>query len=55
MLTREELIEMKFAVNEIIASRLCIKYNSQVLNEDNEKYLKMDYELLDKIIKTLNE
>lgn len=55
--SNEELQELKKCVNEMISSR--IQYKNIEKNEtrkmDNEKYLNLDYKLLDKILKAENE
>lgn len=56
-LSRSELHELKVSLNNMIGSRISYKFqldeNSKRYNM-NESYLKMDYELLDKVIKELD-
>lgn len=53
--TRVELEEIKRCLNCMISER--IKYNlienSDIRLQDNQKYLQMDYDLLEKVIQTL--
>ena len=54
--TIEELEEIKSALNTMIAQR--VQYSKIEVNETrretNDKYKKMDYELLEKIIKEMD-
>ena len=54
--TIEELEEIKRALNTIIAQR--VQYSiievNETRRETNDKYKKMDYELLEKIIKEMD-
>ena len=54
--TIEELEEIKRALNTIIAQRVqySIIENNETRRETNDKYKKMDYELLEKIIKEMD-
>ena len=56
-LSRSELHELKVSLNNMIGSRISYKFqldeNSKRYNM-NESYLKMDYELLEKVIKELD-
>ena len=54
--TIEELEEIKRALNTIIAQRVqySIIETNETRRETNDKYKKMDYELLEKIIKEMD-
>lgn len=54
---KEELRELKTAINSIISQRLTYKITVQdgsKRQELNDKYLKQDYELLEKVIKEID-
>lgn len=52
--SKEELKELKMALNELISSRIIYRSTekSKVRLSDNEKYLLLDYKLLEEIIKS---
>ena len=52
MFTEEELKELKLCVNEMIASRIQYRHSetNKVRLDLNEKYLELDYKLLNKIL-----
>ena len=54
--TIEELEEIKRALNSMIAQRVqySIIETNETRRETNDKYKKMDYELLEKIIKEMD-
>ena len=54
--TIEELEEIKRALNTIVAQRVqySIIETNETRRETNDKYKKMDYELLEKIIKEMD-
>lgn len=56
MFTNEDLKELKLCVNEMISSR--IQYSHLEANKnrliENEKYLELDYRLLEKILNEMN-
>ena len=54
--TIEELEEIKRALNTMIAQRVqySIIETNETRRETNDKYKKMDYELLEKIIKEMD-
>lgn len=51
-LSNEEVIELKVALNELISRRVVYPQyeHSELRLKENNKYLKMDYKLLEKII-----
>ena len=55
--TREELEELRRSINTMISSRIEYKYieNSEARIEINNKYLQMDYLLLDRVLKELDK
>ena len=53
----EELIELKFALNELKANRIVYKKyetNEQRL-KNNDKYIKMDEKLVERVIKEIDK
>jgi len=52
-LNKEQMIEIKKALNELYANRVTYQPTSEILKGDNEKYKQMDLELIEKIIKVL--
>ncbi|MGL5149905.1 MAG: hypothetical protein ACRC7N_04925 [Clostridium sp.] len=57
MFNKEELKELKFSINTMISERISYRMyeTSKKRLEANEKYLQLDYELLAKIIKLMEE
>lgn len=55
--SNEEIQELKKCINEMIASRIQYGHaeNNNVRKCNNEKYLELDYKLLDKILKVEKE
>jgi hypothetical protein len=55
--SNEEMEELRRCINTMISSRIEYKYieNSEARIELNNKYLKMDYLLLDKVLKELKK
>jgi hypothetical protein len=55
--TLDELEELRRSINTMISSRIEYKYieNSEARIETNNKYLKMDYLLLDRVLKELKK
>ena len=56
-LTLEELKEWKMAINSLIAQRITYSISVKEGSEreaNNDKYLKLDYQLLEKVIKEIN-
>lgn len=53
----EKLQEIKFALNNLIASRHTYPLNETIEKrlEDNAKYLQMDYEILKEILNLIDE
>jgi hypothetical protein len=56
-LSKEEMKEIKLALNEIMARRQVYKYEEtkEKLLKDNERYIEMDIKLIKKIIKIEEE
>lgn len=54
--TTEQLEELRRSINTMISSRIEYKYveSSEVRKEMNNKYIKMDYSLLDMILKEID-
>lgn len=54
-LSKEEVIELKVALNTLISQRVVYPQyeQSKVRLSENSKYLKMDYGLLEKIIEVI--
>lgn len=54
-LSKEEVIELKVALNTLISQRVVYPQyeRSEVRLSENSKYLKMDYDLLEKIIEVI--
>ncbi|MBY6838713.1 hypothetical protein [Clostridium botulinum] len=55
--TTEELKEIKIALNTLVGNRIQYRLFVQegIRKEDNEKYLKLDYELIEKIVKYIKK
>ena len=56
-LTLEEIRELKMAINALIAQRITYSISVKEGSEreaNNDKYLKLDYQLLEKVIKEIN-
>lgn len=51
-LSREELIELKLAINTLVSQRVIYPQyeHSKLRLKENDEYLKMDYKLLEKIL-----
>jgi len=54
-LNKEELIEIKKSLNELYANRVTYQPNGEILKKDNDKYKQMDLDLIQKIVKVLEE
>lgn len=54
-LSKEELIELKLAINTLISQRVVYPQyeHSELRLKENTGYLKMDYDLLEKILDTI--
>jgi hypothetical protein len=55
-LTLEEIREFKMAINALIAQRITYSISVKEGSErekDNQKYLTMDYQLLEKVLKEI--
>lgn len=56
-LTLEEIREFKMAINALIASRITYSISVKEGSEretNNQKYLDMDYQLLEKVLKEID-
>ena len=53
-LTREELVEIKKALNELYSNRMIFLATNTKYKESNEKYKEMDLKLIKQIIDILN-
>ena len=53
-LTREELIEIKKALNELYSNRMIFLATNTKYKESNEKYKEMDLKLIKQIIELLD-
>ena len=56
-LTLEEIRELKMAINALIAQRITYSISVKEGSEreaNNDKYLKLDYKILEKVIKEMN-
>jgi hypothetical protein len=55
MFSKEELEEIRRCVNTMISERIKYKFieNNEVRMEINQKYLQMDYDILEKVLKEL--
>ena len=54
--TTEEIIELKHSINSLIAQRITYSISVKEGSEretNNQKYLDMDYQLLEKVIKEI--
>ena len=54
-LTREELVEIKKALNELYSNRMIFLATNTKYKESNEKYKEMDLKLIKQIIDILND
>ena len=54
-LNREQLIEIKKALNELYCNRVTYQPNSEILKKDNDKYKQMDLNLIQEIVLILEE
>lgn len=52
-LSRENLIEIKKALNELYANRVTYIPPNEVLKKSNDKYIQMDLDLIQKIVNVL--
>jgi hypothetical protein len=50
---REQMIEIKKALNELYANRVIYQPTSDILKKDNDKYKQMDLDLIQKIVNLL--
>ncbi|NFH01330.1 hypothetical protein FC831_13765 [Clostridium botulinum] len=55
--TTEELREIKIALNTLVGNRIQYRLFVQegVRKADNERYLKLDYKLIEKIVKYIEQ
>lgn len=55
MFSKDELEEIRRCVNTMISERIKYKYidDNEVRMETNNKYLQMDYKILEKILKEM--
>ena len=53
-LTREELVEIKKALNELYSNRMIFLATNTKYKESNEKYKELDLKLIKQIIDILN-
>lgn len=54
-LTREELVEIKKALNELYSNRMIFLATNTKYKESNEKYKELDLKLIKQIIDILND
>lgn len=54
-LSKEEIIEIKKALNELYANRVTYIPPNEILKESNDKYTQMDLNLIQKIVNILEE
>ena len=54
-LNREQMIEIKKALNELYANRATYQPSSEILERDNDKYKQMDLDLIQEIVNILKE